>query len=757
MTFKSEEEFEDELITRLQKCSEERQWEYRGDIKTTPQLWANFRQIIETLNNGTIFRALGRSYLSDNEFSQLREEVRRNCATPYEAGRWLYGINGKTQVSINSDDGGEPLILDIFDQDNIGTNGTVYQVVNQIDRPPVMAGEKPRRFDTTLLVNGLPLIQIEEKKDGRSANEAFEQMRQYAAERQYTDIFSTLQIFVAMTPHDIRYMAATDAKHFNTNFSFRWEETLPDGETVRVDDWRHFTDLVLSIPAAHRLATTYMVLDNSPLPEKRKLIAMRPYQIRAARTVIEELRKHDFDMSPQEVGYVWHTTGSGKTITSFKTAWLASRLPNIDKVVFFVDRTALTEQTYEEYTQYDPDSDEQNKNGTVSATRNSYDLGRQLRARSQARRIIVTSIQKMAAYAKRMKQPDDQKVVFIVDEAHRSTNGDMVPLLKERFPRSAWVGYTGTPAFDGGRTAETFGRCLDAYTIREAIADHNVLHWEVSPANTVSEESVKEELLPQVLRRDNPDWTDHQIADRIARMDTADIEQHIDSSFYDNNQKHVDAVVADVMSNWENRSQGRKYAAILTTHVKNGSSIPMALQYFNAFKKANEQTEQRLRIAVTFSWQQNNAPGQLEKNAGLKDAMTYYNHEFGTRFNADNVGGYLIDVSDRLRGNQRDGDPLDLVIVVDQLLTGFDAPRINYLYVDRLLSGASLIQAYSRTNRIADAGKTANIVTYRFPENSRIAMNAALSVYANKDYAATQTKLDGTDIEGTIIGIPAED
>ena len=754
MAFASEKEFEDELIARLQKCSEENQWEYREDIKTAPDLWANFKRIIETLNNGTMLRSLGRNHLSNNEFGQVREEVLRNCSTPYEAGRWLYGVNGKTQVSVNPDGGGEPLILDVFDQDDIGANGTVYQVVNQIKRPPVVDGEKPRRFDTTLLVNGLPLIQIEEKKDGRSADEALEQMRQYAAERQYTGIFSTLQILVAMTPHDIRYMAATDARHFNTGFAFRWEETLADGRTVRVDDWKRFTDLVLSIPAAHRLATTYMVLDNDPIPEKRKLIAMRPYQIRAARAVVEELRKHDFDMGPQGVGYVWHTTGSGKTITSFKTAWLASRLPNVDKVVFFVDRTALTEQTYEKYTQYDPDSDERNRSGTVSSTRNSWDLDRQLRAPGQARRIIVTSIQKMAACAKRMRRPNGQKVVFIVDEAHRSTNGDMVPLLKERFPRSAWVGYTGTPAFDGGRTEKAFGRCLDAYTIREAIADHNVLHWEVSPSNTVAEENAKEELLPQILRRDNPDWSERQIADRIARMDSADIERYIDSSFYDNNQKHVDAVVNDVTSNWENRSQGRKYAAILTTHVKNGSSIPMALRYFDALRKTNKRMAQPLRIAVTFSWQQDNAPGQLEKNAGLKDAMAYYNREFDTHFDAENVGGYLVDVSDRLRGNQREGQPLDLVVVVDQLLTGFDAPRVNYLYVDRLLSGASLIQAYSRTNRIADADKTANIVTYRFPENSKIAMNAALSVYANKDYASTQTKLDGTDIEGTVIGLP---
>ena len=404
---------------------------------------------------------------------------------PYKAGMFLYGVGGKSQVAVSRDEDGKQIILTVFDQVQIGGGNTVYQIVNQIQRDPVISGKKSRRFDVTLLINGLPIIQIEEKRDSISTDKAFNQMRQYLDEQQYSGIYSTLQIIVGMTPNEIRYMALpNDADHFNTDFAFEWQ----DEKTNRpIHDWRLFASKVLSIPMAHQLATNYMILDGTPHHQMIKV--MRSYQVYATRRVMDKIRSHDFEAGDQRLGYVWHTTGSGKTISSFKAAWLASRQPNVDKVVFLVDRVALTNQTVAEYQAYDPDNDpERTGGGVVMDTANVFDLSRKLKKKKD-RSVIVTSTQKMATLVRRHKYTDQQHIVFIVDEAHRSTSGDMIKDIKKAFPHSAWVGYTGTPVFDEETvnkpkrkdaakvitTRDIFGDPLHIYTIREAIADRNVL------------------------------------------------------------------------------------------------------------------------------------------------------------------------------------------------------------------------------------------------------------------------------------------
>lgn len=363
--------FENELIHHLVNLGGTKQWDYEPQIKTTLQLWDNFKKILEHNNQDRLDKPL-----SSTEFNQVKSIISQ-LKTPYEAGQFLYGINGISQVEIDLDDG-KHVYLTVFDQDQIGAGNTVYQIVNQIDRPAVIPGRKDRRFDTTLLINGLPIIQIEEKADNHRIEEALNQMHQYIDEEQYTDIFSTLQILVAMTPHDAKYMANTTSEMFNTAFAFNWQRA--DDNKV-VSDAYEFANSMLSIPMAHQMATNYMILDGTPRHQMIKI--MRPYQMYATKRVIAKLRAHQFGIDDQRIGYVWHTTGSGKTISSFKAAWLASRLPNVDKVVFMVDRVALTNQTVDEYEAYDPENTENSNGGVVTDTANRWVLSNKLKKKGE--------------------------------------------------------------------------------------------------------------------------------------------------------------------------------------------------------------------------------------------------------------------------------------------------------------------------------------------------------------------------------------
>lgn len=730
-------------------------WKYEPKIKTTEQLWENFKEILEQHNQKTLDHPL-----SIVEFNQVKKII-SNIQTPYAAGQFLYGLNGVSQIEIDLDDG-RHVFLTVFDQKQIGAGDTIYQVVNQIERPAVIAGKQNRRFDTTLLINGLPIIQIEEKRDTRDVNEALNQMHQYAAENQYRDIFSTLQILVAITPNNVKYMANTTADKFNKDFAFNWQRKS-DNTIVR--NWKEFADSMLSIPMAHQMATNYMILDGTK--NKQMLKVMRPYQVYATQNVIENLKRVDFEFGTNKVGYIWHTTGSGKTITSFKTAWLASRMPKIDKVVFVVDRIALTKQTNENYKAYDPDASD-DALGSVQDTNNTNDLSRKLKSKDN--NIIVTSVQKIDTLVKRksFKAPD-KNIVFIVDEAHRSTGGESFAAIQKAFKKSAWVGYTGTPMFDettkGLRTEDIFGKLLHAYTIREAIADRNVLGFKVDFETTIDEDQMKLKYLPNFYREQYPKWTEDQIQEKINTLTPEDMDDAVEPSFYDENLDHIKLVVEDIFKNWRNRSNEGKYNALFTTHVGGGkASTPMAMMYFNEFQRVNTENKQNsrptLKVAVTFSQNTSNNDSMLATNQGLHDAMKIYNKEFGTSFGMDDVSGYTQDVTSRLNRTALDKKFLDLVIVVDQLLTGFDAPELNTLYVDRTLKGAGLIQAYSRTNRIADMQEKpwGRVVNYRWPTQNERMMNDALAIYANKDSAnLSEEEQRKSNQKNGIIAKPFED
>ena len=695
-----------------------------------------------TLNQDKLDRPL-----SDIEFNQVKSVI-SNLKTPYEAGQFLYGLNGVSQVEVDLDDG-RHVFLTVFDQKQIGAGNTQYQVVNQISREPKITGRPSRRFDTTMLINGLPIIQIEEKADTHDVNEALNQMHQYIGERQYTDIFSTLQILVAITPNDVKYMANTTADKFNKDFAFRWQDR--DNKPVR--NWKEFADLMLSIPMAHQMATNFVILDGTK--NKQMIKVMRPYQVYATQAVLAKLKQADFSVGTNKLGYIWHTTGSGKTITSFKTAWLASRMPQVDKVVFVVDRIALTRQTDENYRAYDPSADaDAGIKGSVESTESTRDLERKLKSKDMS--IIVTSVQKLGTLVKRKRfEVPDKHYVFIVDEAHRSTGGENFEMIQKKFRHAAWIGYTGTPMFDdvvsktAPRTEDIFGPLLHAYTIREAIADRNVLGFKVDFETTINEEQMKSEYLPVFYRAQYPDWSEEKIQNKIENMTDEDMDDMVEPSIYDENIDHVRLVVEDIFKNWRNRSNEGKYNALFTTHVGgNKASTPMAMMYFNEFQRVNkERLEQglfTLKTAVTFSQSTNNGEYQKVTNDGLWSAMQVYNEQFGTAFGLDDTSAYTQDVASRLNRTAIDGNFLDIVIVVDQLLTGFDAPQMNTLYVDRTLKNALLIQAYSRTNRVADMKEKpwGRIVNYRWPAYNERLMNKALAIYADKTSAELKDRID---------------
>lgn len=726
MKNKSELMFEMEVINYLTDIGGVKQWKYAKEIKTTEQLWQNFKNILEQNNQSRLEEPL-----STTEFNQVKKII-SDIRTPYQAGQFLYGVNGVSQIEVDLDNG-KHVFLTVFDQAQIGAGDTVYQIVNQIERPRIIDGKQNRRFDVTLLINGLPVIQIELKKAMHSANESLNQMEQYIAERQYGDIFSTLQILVAMTPYEIRYMANTPSNMFNRAFAFHWQDEH-DAKPVR--SWKEFSDKVLSIPMAHEMATRYMVLDGTKNKENIKV--MRPYQVYATKRVLEKVRQHNFRYDDGRLGYIWHTTGSGKTITSFKTAWLASRSPNVDKVIFLVDRIALTNQTSEAYQAYDPLAGFSEGSGIIEDTANINDLHKKLKSNND-KNIIVTSIQKMSRLVERKSFKDlNQNILFIVDEAHRST-GDgkdstgMLERIRNAIPTSAWVGYTGTPKFP--ETREIFGNILHAYTIKEAIADKNVLGFKVEFKETIKA----------------PDDPSEE-----------DIDDNVKASVYDEKIEHVELVVEDILKNWDSRSNTKKYNALLTVHVGGmKSSVPRVMEYFEEFTKKNQQLpkEKQLKIGVSFSQVTSNSDHQLESNESLHKVIDNHNKMFGTSFDMSTVKDYADDLASRLNKSATDGNYLDLVIVIDQLLTGFDAPEMNTLYVDRTLKGSALIQAYSRTNRIhnADEKPWGNIVNYRWPVQNELEMNKAFAIYSNRDSAAEQLTLEELQAMNIEEGLLAKD
>ena len=680
----------------------ESQWIYRPDLKTEDDLWNNFRYILEQNNKDR----LDGEHLTDAEFEQVRNQLQ--FSSFYKAGEWLVGENGKVMVHVQRDT--EKLHLVVMNHEHIAGGSSVYQVINQYRalRDDEETKAQDRRFDVTLMINGLPMIHIELKNKQHSYMDGFWQIKKYIGEGKFTGIFSAVQMFVISNGVDTKYFSAAGDMELNPKFVSGWL----DEKNNPVSDYLDFAKSVLRIPAAHEMIARYTVLDE----DAKRLILLRPYQIHA----IEAIREAS---KTGKSGYVWHTTGSGKTLTSYKaTRNLLMDIPTIDKAIFLIDRKDLDTQTTMAFQAY-----ANNDLIDVDETDNVSDLKKKLK--SDDRRVIVTTIQKLQRLiTKRLEEGTTEytkiknlRIAFVVDECHRAVTPGTKRELERFFGKSLWYGFTGTPRFaenpypklgDLPRTTEElYGKRLHEYTIQNAIKDNAVLGFQVEhdgPKNMVDE---------------------------------------TDSRIYEN-ETHM-LKVLDVILNKSyhklgfQNGKGKTYEGLLTT-----SSIQLAQKYYELLKRVKNgetslQIDERIRqvlpdfpkFAITYSVTENDESSNLNQQK-MRESLDDYNSMFNTKYDLSQIQTYNGNLNKRLARKDSKfksrSEQLDLVIVVDRLLTGFDAPCMSTMFIDRQPMGPhDLIQAFSRTNRIFDKNKAyGQIVTFQAPKLFKESVDNAVKLYS---------------------------
>lgn len=725
-SFVPESELENNLIQQLIRG--ESQWTYREDLHTEEELWKNLKEKLENNNKDVLCDVP----LTEQEFRQIQEQL--HFVNFYEAAKWLAGENGVAKVQVQREDAALGTIrLKVLNRADIAGGISSYEVINQYQSNRRVKEDQERRFDVTLLINGLPMIHIELKTRKHSYMDGFRQIKKYLKENKFTGIFSAVQMFVVSNGTDTRYIATARDEKLNEQFLSKWV----DHENQPINNYLDFAKAVLSIPQAHKMVTQYTVIDST----KKSLILLRPYQIHAIEAVKEASRR-------QESGYVWHTTGSGKTLTSYKVARNLLQIPSLQKTVFIVDRVDLDQQTtgsFESYAEHDViDIDE---------TNNVNDLIKKLL--SDERTVVVTTIQKLNHVMKRFEEQDDNKkaralhqlkIAFVVDECHRAVSPQKQKEIKEFFVRSLWYGFTGTPIFAENakkvmgnlpRTTEgQYGHRLHEYTVKEAIYDKAVLGFQIEYKSTFSEEELDEALVQLDCEIDISDLTMEEKEARLPRRVYED-------------ERHMLEVVHSIINKSRNKlgfqnGVGKTYNAILTT-----SSIAQAQRYYDLFKRVkagettveiSEKTKRVLpdfpKVAMTYSISENEE-SSIENQEKMKEALRDYNAEFGTSYTIETIRAYNRNVNDRLARKKEQflprSEQLDIIIVVDRLLTGFDAPCLSTLFIDRpAMKPHDLIQAFSRTNRLFDkAKKYGQIVTFQTPAIFEEKVKQALVLYSN--------------------------
>ena len=695
----------------------ESQWTLRDDIKNEDDLWNNFFEILSRSNKDVLKDVP----LTDNEKAIIKSKIIH--PTFYKSAEWLAGVNGEVRLQIQRDNtklGTADFV--VINNNNIAGGNSVYEVVHQIQFHKRREVDRNRRGDVTLLINGLPMIHIELKNRAHSPKEAFNQIQKYIDEQMFNGIFSTLQFFVVTNGSYTQYIAA--GQQLKEKFLTTWV----DKENQPVQNYLEFAKDVLSIPAAHNMVANYIALDST----QHSIIVLRPYQIHAIQAIFDASYGKDNKDQPYS-GFVWHTTGSGKTLTSYKVAHNLLKIPSIQKTIFLIDRNDLDTQTTQAFETY-----AQNDSIDVEGTENSYFLARKLV--SSDKRVIVTTRQKMQALFKRIAQDQEQKrlyrklkdikLAFIVDECHRAVSPDQKNEIDAFFTKNPplWYGFTGTPIFaenareakgSNARTTEQqYGKCLHKYTIKDAIRDKAVLGFQVEEESNVSEDADE--------------------SDTDARN-----KEYASLS-------HMKAVVKRILNNsyrklgiYNKDNRGYTYDAIFTT-----SSIKQAQKYYRIFRDVINDKDPDIKIpnrikkvlpdfpkiAITYSIGENGDGDEANQNE-MKQSLEDYNKMFNTHYSMAELGAYNTNVNDRLARKKDEFKPrsqqLDIVIVVDRLLTGFDAPCLSTLFLDRApMPYKDLIQAFSRTNRIFDRDKRyGQIVTYQYPKKYKESINGALMLY----------------------------
>lgn len=664
MSYQSELQLENELISQLQKQG----WE-RIVLENYAALENNFREQFNKFNG----KALNGTPLSDDEFRTVLAQIE-------DQGVFTSAKLLRDNQLLTRDDG-TVIHYSLFNTKEWCKNH--FQVANQIKT----SGSKwNTRYDVTLLINGLPVIQVELKRNGIEIGKAFNQIDRYKRDRAYSGLFNFIQFFIISNGIYTRYFA-NDEKELDEAYMFKWTDEKNNQYKSLSEFASHFLDKCWSA----KMISRYMVLQETD----KRIIIMRPYQVYGVE------RMTDAALNTGNNGFIWHTTGSGKTLTSFKVSQLLADDGKFKKVFFLVDRRDLNKQTAEEFNHFKKDS--------VVTNNNTHELVKNIESEHAQDRLILTTIQKFnkaltnPRYRKAMQKLKDEKVAFVIDECHRTQFGEMQRVIRSHYTNAQHFGFTGTPRFvenqsqDGKTTADIFGQCLHTYLLKDGIRDRNTLAFSVEYINTLI---MKEEI-------ENPEM-------EVKGLATEEV--------WDNPAR-IRMIVKDILADRKRKSHNRKYNAILTV-----DSVKAVGLYMKAFEEAQKELPKsdHHTIATVYSFDENSEvkAGQEHPKWAMDRYITEYNTKFGTNFNLPEISRYNSDVADRFKKNQ-----IDLLIVVDMMLTGFDSRILNTLYVDRTFEHHSLIQAYSRTNRVH--GKAKQVGHIRCYRNLKEKTDEAVKLFSN--------------------------
>ena len=750
MVFNKESDFEAALI----KILSEKGWEKEILKNYSEQdLLKNWADILFE-NNRDIDR-LNDYPLTNSEMQQILEQI-ETLRTPLNLNCF---INGRS-VSIrrdNPDDKlhfGKEVSLKIYDRREIAAGQSRYQIVEQPHFSTKSKILNDRRGDLMLLINGMPVIHIELKKSGIPVSQGYHQIEKYSHEGVFRGLFSLVQIFVAMSPEETVYFANPGPDgQFNPDYYFHWA----DFNNEPINEWDKVASTLLSIPMAHQLIGFYTVADAAD----GVLKVMRSYQYFASNAISDKVAKANWEDGNQLGGYVAHTTGSGKTMTSFKSAQLIATSKDADKVIFLMDRIDLGTQSLKEYRNFaGAGLTEEQKNNTVQETEDTNVLISKLKSTDTKDTLIVTSIQKMSNIknefdernAHDIKMINQKRLVIIVDEAHRSTFGEMLITIKNTFPKAMFFGFTGTPIQTENQkkdntTATVFGNELHRYSIADGIRDKNVLGFDPYKVLTFQDKELRKAVALQKAKAETEEEAinnPHKSKIFYQYMDSSQtgmigkyasngkyikgIEDYIPTSQY-RTPAHTELVVKDILENWVTLSRNSKFHAIFAT-----SSIPEAINYYRLFKKSNS----KLKATVLFDPNIDNDGDEQFKEDGLVEVIKDYKETYGLEFSIATFAKMKKDIAARLAhkkpyeriANEPDKQ-IDLLIVVDQMLTGFDSKWVNTLYLDKVLQYENLIQAFSRTNRLFGPDKPFGTIRYyRKPHTMEQNIYDAIKAYS---------------------------
>ncbi|WP_436946589.1 type I restriction endonuclease subunit R [Staphylococcus xylosus] len=671
MGYQSEYGLEENVVKQLQDLGYE-----RVSLRNETQLKENFRRILNERNADK----LEGTPISDSEFKRIMIDI--SDKSVFESAQIL-----RDKYVLERDDETK-VYLSLMNIKKWCQN--TFQVTNQVS----VNDTHKSRYDVTVLINGLPLVQIELKRSGVAITEAFNQIERYRRQN-YTGLFRFIQMFVVSNKMETRYYANSDQKIMKSHM-FYWS----DEKNERINVLKDFIESFLEPCHIAKMISRYMIINETD----KILMALRPYQVYAVEALLNRA------IETNNNGYIWHTTGSGKTLTSFKASQILAQEPDIKKVIFLVDRKDLDGQTSGEFNKFESDS--------VDRTFNTKKLLKQMA--DPTRKLIITTIQKMDNAIKSghpvMERYKEDKVVFIIDECHRTQFGSMHRIIRQHFGNAQYFGFTGTPRFeenasqDGRATADIFGECLHHYLIKDAIRDGNVLGFSVEYMNTFDRsEKITEDGYVNKINE--------------AEIWMAD--------------ERVQKVAEHIIANHNKKTRDQMYTGMLTVQ-----SIPMAIQYYHVFQKLKKQSVHNFNVTTIFSYQDNEAIDDTMDEQTRRDILEgiiqTYNETFDKNFSTDTFDGYFNDVSNRVKKGLPD-QKLDILIVVDMFLTGFDSKKLNTLYVDRNLQHHTLIQAYSRTNRVEEPTKPyGNIVAYR---NLKEKTDEAIELFSKTDNTDTVLSL----------------